>query len=53
MGVKTLRHLDPGVPAEYGGTGLDIFSYVLALEEICYADARAFAEPNRMVALEL
>ena len=27
------------VPAEYGGTGLDVFSYVLALEEICYADA--------------
>ncbi len=27
------------VPEAYGGTGLDIFSYVLALEEICYADA--------------
>ena len=27
------------VPEEYGGTGLDVFSYVLALEEICYADA--------------
>jgi alkylation response protein AidB-like acyl-CoA dehydrogenase len=27
------------VPEEYGGSGLDIFSYVLALEEICYADA--------------
>lgn len=27
------------VPAEYGGTDLDVFSYVLALEEICYADA--------------
>jgi len=27
------------VPGDYGGAGLDIFSYVLALEEICYADA--------------
>ena len=27
------------VPEEYGGTGLDILSYVVALEEICYADA--------------
>jgi butyryl-CoA dehydrogenase len=27
------------VPAEYGGAGLDTLSYVLALEEICYADA--------------
>ncbi|TNE89525.1 MAG: acyl-CoA dehydrogenase [Deltaproteobacteria bacterium] len=27
------------VPTEYGGTGLDVMSYVLALEEICYADA--------------
>ena len=26
-------------PEEYGGVGLDTFSYVLALEEICYADA--------------
>jgi alkylation response protein AidB-like acyl-CoA dehydrogenase len=27
------------VPEEYGGAGLDMMSYVLALEEICYADA--------------
>ena len=27
------------VPVEYGGAGMDILSYVLALEEICYADA--------------
>jgi alkylation response protein AidB-like acyl-CoA dehydrogenase len=27
------------VPEQYGGTGLDILSYVVALEEICYADA--------------
>ena len=27
------------IPEEYGGTGLDILSYVIALEEICYADA--------------
>ena len=27
------------VPEEYGGAGLDIFSYILALEEVCYADA--------------
>lgn len=27
------------VPEAYGGAGLDIFSYVLALEEISYADA--------------
>ena len=27
------------VPEEYGGSGLDILSYVVALEEICYADA--------------
>ena len=27
------------VPEEYGGSGLDIMSYVLALEEIAYADA--------------
>lgn len=27
------------VPPEYGGTGMDILSYVVALEEICYADA--------------
>jgi len=27
------------VPEKYGGTELDVFSYVLALEEICYADA--------------
>ncbi len=27
------------VPEEYGGSGLDILAYVLALEEICYADA--------------
>ncbi|MBA2319958.1 MAG: acyl-CoA dehydrogenase family protein, partial [Deltaproteobacteria bacterium] len=27
------------VPTEYGGSGLDILAYVLALEEICYADA--------------
>lgn len=26
-------------PEDYGGVGLDTFSYVLALEEICYADA--------------
>ena len=26
-------------PEAYGGVGLDVFSYVLALEEICYADA--------------
>lgn len=27
------------IPVEYGGSGMDILSYVLALEEICYADA--------------
>lgn len=27
------------IPTEYGGSGLDILAYVLALEEICYADA--------------
>ncbi len=27
------------VPEAYGGAGLDVLSYVLALEEICYADA--------------
>ncbi len=27
------------VPEEYGGSGLDVLSYVLALEEVCYADA--------------
>jgi len=27
------------VPEEYGGVGLDILSYVVALEEVCYADA--------------
>ncbi len=27
------------IPAVYGGTGLDILSYVLALEEVSYADA--------------
>ena len=27
------------VPEEYGGSGMDILSYVVALEEICYADA--------------
>jgi butyryl-CoA dehydrogenase len=27
------------IPAEYGGAGLDVLSYVLALEEISYADA--------------
>lgn len=27
------------IPEEYGGTGLDVLSYVVALEEICYADA--------------
>jgi alkylation response protein AidB-like acyl-CoA dehydrogenase len=27
------------IPEEYGGSGLDVLSYVLALEEICYADA--------------
>jgi len=27
------------VPTEYGGAGLDILAYVLALEEVCYADA--------------
>jgi alkylation response protein AidB-like acyl-CoA dehydrogenase len=27
------------VPAEYGGSGSIVLSYVLALEEICYADA--------------
>jgi len=26
-------------PEEYGGSGLDILSYVVALEEVCYADA--------------
>lgn len=29
------------VDPEYGGAGMDILSYVLALEEICYADAGA------------
>lgn len=27
------------IPSEYGGAGMDLLSYVLALEEICYADA--------------
>ncbi|MCK6508061.1 acyl-CoA dehydrogenase family protein [Myxococcota bacterium] len=27
------------VPPEYGGAGMDVLSYVLALEEVCYADA--------------
>ena len=27
------------VPEAYGGAGLDILNYVVALEEICYADA--------------
>ncbi len=27
------------VPEEYGGAGMNILSYVVALEEICYADA--------------
>ncbi len=27
------------IPEEYGGTGLDVLSYVIALEEISYADA--------------
>ena len=27
------------VPDAYGGAGLDILSYVVALEEVCYADA--------------
>ena len=27
------------VPADYGGAGMDVLSYVLALEEVCYADA--------------
>jgi alkylation response protein AidB-like acyl-CoA dehydrogenase len=27
------------VPAEYGGSGLSTLAYVVALEEICYADA--------------
>jgi len=27
------------IPSEYGGSGLDVLAYVLALEEICYADA--------------
>jgi len=27
------------VDPEYGGSGMDVLSYVLALEEICYADA--------------
>jgi len=26
-------------PEEYGGSGLDVLSYVVALEELCYADA--------------
>ena len=27
------------VPEKYGGAGMDNLSYVLALEEVCYADA--------------
>ena len=27
------------VPEEYGGAGMDVLAYVIALEEICYADA--------------
>ena len=27
------------VPPEYGGAGMDVLSYVVALEQICYADA--------------
>ncbi|TVQ86753.1 MAG: acyl-CoA dehydrogenase [Deltaproteobacteria bacterium] len=27
------------IPEEYGGAGLDVLAYVIALEEVCYADA--------------
>ena len=27
------------IPEEYGGAGLSVLDYVVALEEICYADA--------------
>ena len=37
--LADLGFLGMFIPEEYGGTGLDILSYVIALEEICYADA--------------
>ncbi len=27
------------IPDEYGGAGMDVLAYVIALEEVCYADA--------------
>jgi alkylation response protein AidB-like acyl-CoA dehydrogenase len=37
MGALGLMGIE--VPEEYGGAGLDTLAYVLALEEICQADA--------------
>jgi alkylation response protein AidB-like acyl-CoA dehydrogenase len=37
--LAELGFLGMFIPEEYGGTGLDVLSYVVALEEICYADA--------------
>ena len=37
MGALGLMGIE--IPEEYGGAGLDTLSYVLALEEICKADA--------------
>jgi alkylation response protein AidB-like acyl-CoA dehydrogenase len=39
MKMGTLGLMGIEVPEEYGGAGLDTLSYVLALEEICKADA--------------
>lgn len=37
--MAELGFLGMFVPADYGGAGLDVLSYVLALEEVCAADA--------------
>jgi alkylation response protein AidB-like acyl-CoA dehydrogenase len=37
--LADLGFLGMFIPEQYGGAGLDILSYVIALEEICYADA--------------
>ena len=33
------KRFDVFIPEEYGGAGLSVLDYVVALEEICYADA--------------
>ena len=37
--ISGLGMLGVTIPEEYGGAGMDTLSYVLALEEICRADA--------------